>query len=477
MISLCDGASSSNIADLVKVGLIVERLVEPGVTLARRVQSVEFIAHNVTEKATSVDLDLRPAKQLAAELGMPLDCTLVSLLPKSLMYRFDLRDESGGSVSAIRRTLDSRFAQCFLVTKAMSRESGYPGLPPPSDKVWRLVYEHCFKFSIEFDPYLNLAHALEIGHSLEGDDSIWWAAACSSDAWREWLLRLGDLFCLTVRLAPDDDRDYRLLKFVRRGGSDPIPNPNVASDIALPASPNRKVAIRLYDLGHARSEHIHLRAPRGVFLSDGFLVTRGVPTGRGSSSTVLSYRRRASRHEVVLYSESVKLGNCLVLANLWPETRGFVSPLRYIAYYFATISIAAGILGLFVSIQDKLSGNSDAAVALIYLLPSIAIGYLFQAEDQHDIRWRMLRWSRFAALVLVGCSMIVSFSWLIKVGDFGRTVVTIVDLSMGLVALAVAIVIEIRIRAIFRADATGARSEVRAPRGQREFITVHQKSL
>lgn len=462
-----------------RAGLVIELLVSPGVTLKRRVEDIELVASNVNKRTAALDIDLTAPLALARQLDVDVDCAVLSLAPKALMSGFQIRTGEGAVQSSAKRDTDSRMAQCFLVALAMSRESGLPGLGMPSQAIWTLIYEHCFRFPIEFDPYEPLAHALSLGQDLANDsDYHWWAAACMSHAWRTWLLRLGDLFMIVTDVKAVEG--LQRFEYTRRSARDPIKNPGVAEKQLGPAHPHMPLAFRLYDLGHAESEHVHLHAPEGTFLSGGFLAQRHEPTAieltrrrrpRRKIET-LTYRRRPSRHEIIIYIERSRPGNSLLLANLWPQTRGFVTPLKYISYWVIALSLAAGATTSF-SLVDDLRQAADATFMLMYLLPTLALAYLMQPEGQPEIRWRMLAWSRRYAMMLMGISIGLSTLWLIKPEGPLKWVVLVADVSGAALAALVARRGNKVVSRILRANEAGKTDEENGPtRGHRVTLQI-----
>lgn len=417
---LLDLAISPVFADRVLAGTVIDRLVAPGETLRRRTESIQILNSTTSLRIADLDLDLRSARDWCRSVEVELDCAVLSLSPKALSSGFEITTGDGSVVGSLSRRLDSRLAQCFLVSLAVSREKGLPGLRIPSQAIWTLIYEHCFKFPIEFNHYQSLAHALELGSGLtDRRDREWWMLACNSKRWRTWLLRLGELFMVSTDLHNGDRHQRFTVK--RKSGRDPIPNPGVADALLRTAKPSVPLALRLYDLGHAGSEHIRLHAADGTFLSGGVLAQTKQPpltnfdrtVAQNSEREVLKYRRRASRHEVLIYVENAAPGNCLLLANMWPETRGFVTPLRYIAYYTVAISLFVAVATAFSDLSD-LRRAADATFMILYLLPTIAIGALLRPDSQPEVRWRMLAWSRQYATVLVAVSLSLSLIWLFE---------------------------------------------------------------
>ena len=468
---LSDLVFSDSFVDRVRAGLVIELLVSPGVTLKRRVENIALVASNVNERTTALDLDLSSARGVGSAIGVRVDCAVLSLAPKALMSGFQVKASDGAVQSAAQRTADSRMAQCFLVALALSRQPGLPGLQMPSQRIWTLIYEHCFRFPMNYNPYEGFAHAVSLGLDLEEDDRHWWVSACMSDLWRSWLLKLGDLFMVMTAVAPDSGLQH--YEFTRRSGRDPVPNPGVARALVKPANPETPLAIRLYDLGHAASEHIHLHAAEGTFLSGGFLAQRDEATSARPRSApklqaaveLLKYRRRPSRHELVVYVERAKPGNCLLLANLWPDTRGFVTPVRYISYWVLALSVLAALTTI-VAPLDDLRKAADATLMVVYLLPTIALGYLIQPDLQPEIRWRMLAWSRHYALILMIISVTLTLLWLYDPGEVAKYVVAAVDLlGAGIAAFVAWRINGVTDRIVVASDIAKRAEESGPPRG------------
>jgi hypothetical protein len=457
--SLVNLTCSEAYPDRVLAGLCLEELVLPGRSLKRRVETVRLVASNVNERTTSVDLDLQNARELCSSVGVSLDCAVISLLPKSLIYDFDLRDAASTAVSALDRQVDSRASMCLLVALATSRKEGLPGLPLPSGEVWRCLYEHVYKFpAIDTTPR-NLAFALNIGSELQGADAAWWRTACLTSDWRDWLLRLGDMFMLMARVGPAVDNC--IYKFRRRSGRDPIRNHRIRQIMNGRTAPNRPLAIRLYDIGHAQSEHIHVIAPEGTFLSG------GLPAGRPSKDS--TYRRRSSRHELVFYTRDAKIGNLLLLANLWPEARGFVTPLRFISWYStALLFVASAAQG--AGIARHISHSADALFALLFFAPSIALGYLYRPNEENEIRWRLLVPARDYAGLTVISSLVACFSMLLPSSGAGRWALATIVFLLFFFSFGVSMHADRFARVINNANGKMKDYELREPKGRRLLL-------
>ena len=426
----------------------------PGVSAKRRVETVRLIASNINERSTSVSLDLGSAQAEASKIGVAIDVCVVSLIPKSLMYEFDIHDASGGRLIVVDRHIDSMIAMCFLTWLGQRSK---PNSGPPGEGIWKCLYQHCYKFPVNDNIPRNAGFAAKLGEHLTGAEAEWWKSASSDEDWLEWLLLFHDMFIL----ATPASGMRMLVKYRKKSGKDPIRNGPVNRITARPASSHKTLAVRLYDLGRAESEHVHVVAPPGTFL------TPVLPFGRPRQPT--EYRLRASRHEIVLYLRGGHVGNVLFAANLWPEPRQFLAPLRYIARYVLLLVLVASLAHMF-DVARAVVSVADAYVAIAYFLPSLALGYIFRPGDDWEIRWDLQRPAREYVPWFLAGSLLASGSLLLPANSALHYVWGTLDFILFLALLLAYMFLERYSGEILKAQALATSLELAHQRGSREIL-------
>jgi hypothetical protein len=440
-------------------GEVFLAMLDPGQMLMRRVETIRPQSTSITDRSSSVDLDLAPVLKSARDRSLSVDLVILGVLPKEIAYEFDARDASGAALSIVSRETNSRIAQCLLVVRALEAN---PSLQIPSQTVWTQLWKHVYRFP-QAPPSKGTisarAHAAGIG--LTGAAKDWWESASDNEEWRHWVVKFETQFLLVGKFI---EPSRSLVVKYRRLESNLPTGPGVGYLVDAPANPAKSFSIRLYDIGRARSEHVRVKAARDTFIADGTL--------HRSGRNQIDYRHRAARHTLAFYTTNApggtkgQPGDCVILATVWPDPRGFVIPLRLLSWY-AAIALAVAFMLQITGLISQISTALDAFLAFALFTPALVLGFLFRFDEQ-EIRWDLLRpWRRLASQAGVPLWLGIALLFINPSSRAGVISVAVCFAAIFVVSVTTLIRVELLVKKVRKASEKVRRQETRPPKGIR----------
>jgi hypothetical protein len=376
--------------------------------VSRRVETIKLIGLDRRERQVSVDITVSEVRRRAQSFGLadyPELPVPIALLPKGLFLDFDVRDSAGGSVSVFNREQDSRLAQRAMTTTLAAQPAlGYSKLTA-DDKadLSRLLYEIAHRFPDEDDEQ-NL---VDYGEPFEPPSF----AAASSAARRTWNTMFafdplsGLVRDFAMNFAPiiwfPLDGSLEIVKYRR---VEHVPEPKfraISGDKSSLPEPSYPLSIHIPDVGRAAREHIRVVAPEGTFFGSSFLMpVRG--------ALRVSFLERLTRDRSVLYTTGLRPGDYYMLGLLYAELPGFFTPAALLAATTSAILLLGGGLQLApLHIIERFQAQTDAAVTILVLIPTIFVAFLIR-DNEHPIRRLLLRKARVSTLLLTILPLVVA---------------------------------------------------------------------
>lgn len=380
-------------------GQIMYDLIQPGVLLSRRVQSINLIGPNANTRESVLDLNWDAIDAVVDNierhpLHIDLDVLPLILLPKGVYYSLSVHDETGALTQVANRDIDSNIGQGLLVAIAQSAS-----LTMPSTTIWDLLWLIAYRFPRSDHLVRDQSrHVAALGKGLSGADNEWWTIACRSNDWVDWVCRLETHFFLTCKSstgsASSSGSPLNIISvsLTESLASHGYHEATFDRGLNAQASPGKRIAIMLPDLGRATSEHVRIMSPSGAFLAEPSLQQ---PAYRG----VLSWRVRATRMQASFYARKTDSpSDAFILATLWPEPRDLVTPLHLYSNY-ASIFLWLYFIGqIFFDVLSPDRGLLGAIVPFALFLPAVLIPVIFRV-DRDQLAWDMLRpWRELAFL-------------------------------------------------------------------------------
>lgn len=398
--------------------------------VTRRVESIDLINLNWVKRRISFHISAARIREiLKLPPGEHVVVVPLGILKKELYLEFDLEDETGKSVPAVSREVSADFTTKYLLSLLQQNKE----LKFDTHEIQEILYNNV----------ADLEYGRELSQRQHGRDSLQEQieAAIKGQLPAGLLAKLcrfcEDYIPLISLKIGDYDRIVKLSRTEQIKEVDSyLPKYSLKSNY-----PSKTVAIEIYDIGWAKSEHLRVKAAPGTFVSDVQLPTRGP----NIVSAGISIRNHG--HMVSLYSHTMPIGNVgadsggdardnqppgndlsnnsdfhgdsrILIVTIWPERRGFLRPTLYLTIYTALLLIigataegiqnhmnhcvrwAEGRCDTFAKGVLSTIGD-DAIIGLAIMVPTILLAY-FVRDNEHCIRNEMLRtWRGTASWSLV----------------------------------------------------------------------------
>lgn len=384
--------------------------------IRRRVETIDMVDSAHIQRRISLDVDMNDVRSRALKFGVDIEHGVflpISLLKKNLLLDFDIRDDSGNTLSILTSDEDSHAAQSCMLASIENL-----GVDPGSlntaiiDRIYHLAREEpssadCVTLAdsesdSESSSSVEAWTILEPQLNLDKEDVNQWNSFFSDDEFRGFAIDFTLKYCPIVRV--DCNRNSSVIKIKLLDTESAIrDNPAWREEFCITES--------LYEVpfpsaGRAQREHFRIIAPEGILMlgtlmlrADDATSEKSHPVPRKTSSL---FTHRVSTNRVSLYTRNVPVGNYAALVALKPDNAGFAIP-AILSVGLSAILLLMGSIAQFLgdTLEYVAEKQSSPAVSLILIIPSTVSAYLARQGD-HEIRARLLRVPRF----LVGISAI-----------------------------------------------------------------------
>jgi hypothetical protein len=442
------------------VGRYFLSLVDEPDWLLRRVETMEFLDSNRAQRRISIDIDVDKLKAVANQHGLPFSNRLyvpLTLLAKNLLIDFDVTGQNSESLSVVTSDQDSHAA--FSLLLALAAESGFN---PTSfsvgmlQKLYKIVSD--IPSSTEINAIENAqalagssitidSWQLEQGITASATDLITWENLFRVERFLRYIMTFTAKYMPIVAI--DTNNTGSIVKFrivdLERSflGSDVTFRERLAIDQQL-------IAVDAPSIGRAQREHLRIVAPGGTFVTSA--IVRSVASNASTGTALApsraqdSYHRRLTTTRAVIYTRRTATGPHHVVLALRPKLSGFSTP-SMLSVVLIILLLGLGSIGQMTAgiIDDVKANTSDAAVALLLLIPSAFSAYLAR-EGEHEIRATLLRTPRYA----VGATSLLALIGAISItaGFSGHVVAIVWAISAALCVpvLALLVIISLKVR-------------------------------
>ena len=394
-------------------------LLEDPTWVLRRVDTVNFVDSHRIERRTSLDLDLARVRDLAAKSGLGRRLRTVyvplGLLKKNLMLDFDVRSSSGEPLVLATSDQDSRASQAVLVARA-ARHVDPRALTGD-------VREQLFRIAREM-PHSDDQRALS--GDAQGDLTIlgWKFGSTSLPAQQTWsrLFSITEfrelVVAFTLRFMPiiglEDGRDRCIVKFRTVESEGFPPASGVFSLAGVFALSERLYFVEAPTTGIGGvgssvdcrpRQHLRIEAPAGTFMTDATMIRfvgGDAPDSLRPAKSADVVHKRVTMERGAFYSFPQPGERYSVLLLLMPRLEGFALPAIVGATLSGVLLLSGTIAEFSLGTLDRIlgtdgggAGNTEAAVALLLIVPSIFLAYLAR-PGEHEVRAEQLKWLRYA---------------------------------------------------------------------------------
>jgi hypothetical protein len=393
----------------------------------------------------TLDISMREIEKASKGCPMYSDRPLVPLafMKKELLASFNLRNGSGTSIPVVPRNVDTFFSWSFLCVEA----------------------SHCLGVSLEGLPKAVMRHLREIAFTFPDDaDDVY---SKSVRTWRTpsyWPPKTNEVW----RKLIDDTRFNRFLRdftfnylLITQVQSKPATqlikfshqqflsyNKITRSEaLGLAAA---EFPIDAPSVGWGRSYHLQVEPPSELAVT-ALQLFRAMDVDGATPLPADTYEARIGYGVAQIHTtDSLKAGDYLLSIQMRVAIPGYLR-----ALWLSTL-LAASVLGLgdvFLGrLQTAASTKTEAAVALLLVVPSLVLAYLVR-PGEHEVASRLLRNLRYLA-GLAGALTYFSGAALV-LGWQGQTLRIIWSVGVFLVALiAVFVTAAIRRASVDIADAS-----------------------
>jgi len=355
----------------------------------RRVEKIEFVDDATISRHTTLDLsgvDLTAVTQ-ACPFHADRPIVPIAVLRKNLLVHFDLRDNMSQTLAVLPREVDTFFAWSLLMEQA-----GQSLGDQVDEEIANFLWSLAFSFpDPDDDPFQSTVRA--------------WVPpqAWSHERRRIWRRLLEDP--TFSRFLRDFTFNYLLLTQVTGGQATHIIKYSYHQH--FPFKPDKwparlgwvppEIQIDAPAVGWGRSYHLEINLPRELRGIGPILYRLVQDQGRDGLLAL-----PAEPYDTVSQSRSVEIHTTDVVR---PADHVLAVPVRlslagylraiWISTLFAALVLLLGRLNL-PSVVKALNTKSEAAVALLLVIPSLITAYLIRPEE-HAIASSLLRHLRYLA--------------------------------------------------------------------------------
>lgn len=395
--------------DPLALGEYVLQLLASTDWIRRRVETVRFLDDSTLQRRVTLDLSITVIDQLLADSRQHADPSLLfvdpdarpvplTMLKKTLLSDFDLRDRSNAALPVATRDEDVYFAWC-----AMLAQTARHGIPlDPTGPVAGRLREVIYNFPDPADEPDNTVLRSWKAPGMWDDDAraTWTTLRRNSDL--SGLLRDLTFNFLLIAVVPTQPTP-EIVKFTYREGF------SFRSPL-LGLTPSR-VEVRAPAVGWPRSYHLRFRAPEGLHVTGAKLLpARDLAPSQPISPAAPSamedtpkeaemYHTKLSGTQAHVYTHGIERADYFVDLELRPPVQGFFRAATASCLFTAVVVTVAAFL------RARLQRvGSGAAVTLLLAVPPLVSAYLVR-PGEHALLSRILRPSRY----LTASSALVSY--------------------------------------------------------------------
>jgi|GEM_PF-5306669 len=434
-------------AELETLGRVTLAMLGHGSWLARRVETVSFLDSSRLEHRVTLDLDGRKIREIVRSSGGDPDQPILvplTILTKGLLLDLDLRAGDGRAMPVAVSDRDARAAQAAIL--AQLDEVGV-GVGALSKAIRQSIFNAAYKRPSDADQEgLTYATDFEVeAWSLAQDlsspegETARWADLFKYPEFFDLMVTFTLRFMLMASLTCTDEVQivkYRyvesqqpseLLLFERLGGepfSTLLPAPGV---------------------GNAAREHLRIDAPDGMFLESLYLwdvpglLTPGSRKIRPAQGA-RRYERRLIPERGVIYTSGLGRGEYYVALSMRPKVQTFLRPSQLTVLASFVFLVAGALAQTFGRRLSSPSSNTEAAVALLLVVPSVMSAFLARAGE-HQLLSDLLRWPRLAVGASAYISLLAGGAMVVHVAGTPLAIVWYVAAAItGLVLLLLVVV-------------------------------------
>ena len=404
------------------LGQYVVSLLQDPSWVRRRVETIRFVDEDTVLRNVTLDVDLGV---ITARTPVPyLTSTrpvILTTLTKELLVDFDLRDGDGKALPIATRFEDSDWAFQALLAQTAADPEDHQAASKIAPHLYAIT--KCFPAVEDSpdDPGRLVSWKTPDEWGREEYDS--WDRLLRNEEFTRLLLEFTFNFLLITRLPPAPS--IQLVKFAYRTNFE-FHRYSVWEKLSVRST---QVALRVPTLGTSTSSHVRINAPPELRFTSVELARRENPNKAPGSAGF--YHRRISADRAQLYTGPSPAGDYGAWIGLRVPLTGLLRSIMIASVFTAGVMLCAyRYLDRLVEVADD---QSDAAVALLLVAPSLLTAYLVQ-PGEHPIASRVLRVLRYlvalsalstylgASIIVLGFSHTITEDWWLRLTQFSVAV-------------------------------------------------------